>query len=92
MSGVPTAQLPQPCLVVWQAGWTFVVELRVSRREPEQRWCKTFQELVQVITDIQFRAFVQKKELPTYLLHGDTQHCEVLSYEHAHQLAQESLK
>lgn len=90
MSQLLTSQLPPLCLVVWQAGWTFNVELRVRRQVQQQRWCKTFDELVRVVTDIQFRAYVQKKELPTYLLHGATQRCEPLSYERAHQLAIEA--
>ena len=90
MGSVPTTQLPPLCLVVWQAGWTFNVELRVKRQVQQQVWCKTFAELVRVVIDIQLRAYVQKKELPTYLLHGATQRCEPLSYERAHQLAKEA--
>ena len=86
---LPVAQLPPLCLVVWQQEWTFVVELRVKRQVQDQRWCKTFAEMVDLVTGIQYRAHVQKKELPTYLLHGATQRCEPLSYERAHQLAQQ---
>ena len=83
-------QLPPQCLVVWQQGWTFIIELRVKQQVKEQRWCKTFDELVRLVTGIQFRSMVQKKELPVYLLDCATQRCQSLSYDRAYQLAQEA--
>lgn len=52
MSQLLTSQLPSLCVVVWQAGWTFNVELRVKRPVQQQRWCNIFDELVRVVPDM----------------------------------------
>jgi hypothetical protein len=83
---VPAAQLPRECLVVWLAGWTFVVQLRLGRHVLAQHWCKSLEELVTFITDTELKYLASKQTIPTYLLHTATQLHELLSYEQARQL------